>query len=446
MHSAAAVASAKKHLHRIERLRALRYHHKLIFSVLIVFGILALVVLLAKDREQLEIISAYSADDPRFADYVAALAGAQTTTDNRYEVLANGDAFFPPMLDAIRNARRRIDFETYIYSKGHIGDRFTEALEAAARRGVTVNIVVDAFGSNRMPREARTRLRDAGAHLGDYGTPTWYKLQEVNYRTHRKILVVDGRVAFTGGAGVADHWLGNADDQDHWRDTMVRVEGPLVRLIEGAFDENMVRTVAPAVPLVEPVTGAEPLGTMGRNDSAFVIRSSTGGSNDLKRTYMVAIAGARHTLDICSPYFLTDRSSRWALEQAIERGVHIRILTEGDRTDSRIVKYASRAKYDWLLSKGVEIYEYQPTMMHAKAIVVDGAWSMVGSANFDNRSLEMNDEMNIAVADRGLASRLTRDFERDMSSSKKLELESWRRRSLVDKVRERFWTYFGEVF
>jgi cardiolipin synthase A/B len=350
------------------------------------------------------------------------------------------------MLDAIRNARQRIDLETYIYSEGQISDRFTDALESAARRGVAVNLVVDAWGSDRMPHAAWKRLEDAGAHLGDFGTPTWYKLQQINYRTHRKILVVDGRVVFTGGAGIADHWIGDADGRDHWRDTMVRVEGPLVRQIEGAFDVNMTLTVRPAEPMIGPARGDEPIATGGRSDSAFVIRSSSGGSNDLKRTYMVAIAAARRTIDICTPYFLTDRSSRWAIDQAVKRGVRIRILTEGDRTDSRVVKYASRAKYDWLLSQGVEVFEYQPTMMHAKTFVVDGAWSMVGSANFDNRSLEMNDEMNIAVADRGFAARLTRDFDRDARSSRQLELGSWRRRPWLEKARELVWTYFGEVF
>jgi cardiolipin synthase len=435
-----------KRPHRVERLRALRYHHKLIFSVLIVVGILALIVLLAKDRDQLEVVSAYGAEDPRFPDYVAALAGAQTTTGNRYEVLDNGDGFFPPMLDAIRSARRRIDLETYIYSTGDISDRFTDALEAAARRGVSVTVIVDAIGSDRMPGETWNRLKGAGVHLGDYGTPTWYKLQQLNYRTHRKILAVDGRVAFTGGAGVAQHWIGNADSPDHWRDTMVRVEGPLVRMIEGAFDINMVLTIRPSKPIVESDGGADPVGTLGHGDSAFVVRSSTGGSNDLKRTYVVAIAAARRTLDICSPYFLTDRSTRWAIAQAARRGVHIRILTEGDRTDSKIVKFASRAKYEWLMSMGVEVYEYQPTMMHAKTFVVDGIWSMVGSANFDNRSLEMNDEMNVAVSDRGFAARLTRDFDRDIGKSNRLNLDSWRRRPLLEKARELVWTYFGEVF
>jgi cardiolipin synthase A/B len=436
--------TAKQRLHRVERLRNLRYHHKLVFSVLIVFGILALVVLLAKDKEALKIESAYAATDPRFPDYIAGLVGMQTTAGNRFDVLTNGDAFFPSMLDAINGARRRIAFETYIYETGSVGDRFTGALEAAARRGVQVDLVVDAVGSKKMSRDEAKRLRDAGAHVGSYGTLTWYKLQQVNYRTHRKILVVDGRIAFTGGAGVADHWLGNAQDATQWRDTMVRVEGPLARLMEGAFDENYVRTFAPAQPILEPVREVL-LPTP--HDSGFVLRSaSTGGSNDLKRTYMVAIAAARRTLDICSPYFLLDRSSRWAIEQAAARGVRIRVLTEGDQTDARIVKFASRAAYENLLSRGVEIYEYQPTMLHAKTMVVDGTWSMFGSANFDNRSLEMNDEMNVAVTDPNLAARFTADFGRDLKSATRLRLAEWRQRPVMEKVREHFWAFFGEIF
>jgi cardiolipin synthase len=437
------VTPPKQRLHRIERLRNLRYHHKLVLSVLIVFGILSLVVVLAKDKEALKIESAYSATDARFPDYIAGLVGAQTTAGNAFEVLANGDAFFPSMLDAIDHAHRRIAFETYIYGEGDVADRFTTALAAAARRGVNVDLVVDAVGSKQMALGGRSRLRDAGVHVGNYGMPTWYKLQQMNYRSHRKILVVDGRIAFTGGAGVADHWVGNADDKTHWRDTMVRVEGPLARLMEGAFDEDFVKTVAPAKAYLDPVR-VEELPTP--HDSAFVLRSSPGGSNDLKRTYMVAIAAARRTLDICTPYFLLDRSSRWAIEQAAQRGVKIRVLTEGDETDARIVKYASRAAYDDLLSRGLDIYEYQPTMLHAKTMVVDGAWSMFGSANFDNRSLELNDEMNVAAADPGLAARFTADFERDLKSAKRLRLDDWGRRPFMEKVRERFWSFFGEIF
>jgi cardiolipin synthase len=438
------VAQAKGRTHRLDRLGNLRYHHKLILSVLIVFGILVVIVALAKDKEVLKITSAYGAADPQFPPYIAALVGAEATSGNSFEVLENGDAFLPAMLGAIAQARTRVDLETYIYGKGKVADEFTDALVAAQKRGAQVNMVVDALGSDKMPKEQWDRLRNAGANAGDYGTPVWYKLQQINYRTHRKVLVVDGRVAFIGGAGVADHWLGHAQDPDHWRDMMVRIEGPIARLLEGAFNDNFVRSLGPVVPIVEPPHERAPPTA---HDSAFVIRSaSTGGSNDMKRTYMLAIASARHTLDICSPYFLLDASSKWALARARERGVRIRVLNEGDQTDAKVVKYASRNAYDALLAEGISVYEYQPTMMHTKVTIVDGTWSMFGSANFDNRSLEMNDELNVAVTDRPLAQALTSEFEKDLRSAKKLELETWRARSPLDKVRESFWSYFGEVF
>ena len=421
-----------------------RYHHKLVFSILAVVGIVAAVLALAQDQETLEIESRYGAADPRFPAYVAALVGADPTEGNRYDVLTNGNEIFPAMLAAIDKATRRISFETYIYTKGAVADRFTGALEAAARRGVRVDLIVDAIGSKRMPQQHVKRLRAAGAHVGRFGLPRWYSLEEVNYRTHRKILAVDGRIAFTGGAGVADDWLGNAEDPQHWRDTMVRIEGPLARLMEGAFNENFIETLGPVMPLVAPRRQPEPADPP---DRAFCVRSSpTGGSNDLKRLYMLAIAASRRTLDICSPYFLLDESSEWALAQAVRRGVRIRILVEGDLTDARPVKYSSRHAYDRLMAEGIHIYEYQPTMLHTKVLVADGSFSMFGSANFDNRSLELNDELNVAVSDRDLAARLVADFEHDLASARRLDLASWRRRSALEKARERFWSYFAEVF
>ena len=303
----------------------LRYHHKLVFSVLIVLAILVAVVAIAQDQETLRIDSAYGAEDPRFPPYLATLLGTAASTGNRYEVLANGDQLFPPMLDAIASARRRISFETYIYQRGSIGEQFTSALERAAQRGVQVNLVVDAMGSNRIPREWTDRLRHAGVRVGLFGQPRWYTLEELNYRTHRKILVVDGRVAFTGGAGVGDQWLGHAQDKDHWRDTMVRIEGPLASFLEGAFNENFAETAGPVAPAVDPA----PQSTAVSQDSAFALRSSpTGGSNDLKRLYLIAIGAARRTLDIASPYFIIDESSAWSLAQAAKRGVRIRVLVE----------------------------------------------------------------------------------------------------------------------
>jgi cardiolipin synthase len=422
----------------------LRRHHRIVLSVLIVFGAIALLLAIAQDQQTLKIESEHAVGDPLFPAYVSALLGTYTTGGNTYKVLTNGDQIFPEMLAAVDGAARRISLETYIYEKGTVGDEFSAAFERAAKRGVQVRMVVDAMGADKIPREWRDRLVAAGVTIGDFGQAKWYTLEELNYRTHRKILVVDGKVGFTGGVGLADHWLGNAQDKDHWRDTMVRIEGPLARLMEGAFNENFIETSPqPVVPIVDPPADIPPSPA----DSAMVLRSSpSGGANDLKRLYLLTIAAARRTLDISSPYFITDESSDWSLEAAVKRGVKIRVLVEGDLTDAKPVKYASRDAYQKFLDLGIEIYEYQPTMMHAKAMIADGTWSMFGSANFDNRSLELNDEMNVAVSDPGLAARLDQDFEQDLKHATKLDPETWRRRSILDKTREYFWSYFGEIF
>jgi cardiolipin synthase len=344
----------------------------------------------------------------------------------------------------VKSAQRRISLETYIFNKGTVGQQFTDAFIAAAKRGVLVQLVVDAMGSNKIPKEWAEAMTGAGVKIGEFGQPKWYSLEELNYRTHRKILVVDGRVGFTGGVGLDDQWLGHAQDKEHWRDTMVRIEGPVARLMEGAFDENFIETSKdPIAPVVDPPVEIPP----SPQDSAMVLRSSpTGGSNDLKRLYLMTIAAARRTLDISSPYFITDESSDWSLEQAVKRGVKVRIIVEGDLTDAKPVKYASRYAYQKFLDMGIEIYEYQPTMMHTKAMIADGRWSIFGSANFDNRSLELNDEMNVAVSDPGLAARLLQDFTQDLSRAKKLDPAAWKQRSFLDKAREHFWSYFAEIF
>jgi cardiolipin synthase A/B len=418
-------------------------HRKLIITVVVVIGLVAMLLALAQDQLTLKIQSAHSVEDPEFAGYSAALLGVHATGGNTYTVLTNGDQIFPAMLQAVNGAQRRISFETYIYNKGTIGEQFTNAFIAAAKRGVQVLLVIDAMGSNKVPQEWQDNMKAAGVKIGEFGQPKWYSLEELNYRTHRKILVVDGRVGFTGGVGLDDQWLGNAQDKTHWRDTMVQVDGPAARLMEGAFNENFVETLGPVTPVVDqpPQIPAEP------HDSAMVLRSSpTGGSNDLKRLYLLAIAASKRTLDIESPYFVTDESTYWALQQARQRGVRVRILVEGDLTDAKPVKYASREAYQRLMDQGIELYEYQPTMMHTKVIVIDGAWSMFGSANFDNRSLELNDEMNVAVSDRGLAARLLEDFEQDLKVARKLDPARWRQRSFLEKAREHFWSYFGEIF
>ena len=308
------------------------------------------------------------------------------------------------MLDAIRQSRRRINFETYIYDTGRVAEEFTSALTDAASRGVAVRIIVDAVGASTMEREHVERLQRAGVQIGTFNPLKWYWIEEINYRTHRKILVVDGDVAFTGGAGVADHWLGNADAPEHWRDTHLRVTGPAVTMLEAAFYENWAETGHTSDARLD----LRPAPPETRARSIVVWSSPSGGSNRVKLLYLLSLAGARRTLDLQSPYVVLDESTRWSLMEARRRGVRVRLLVEGDLTDAKPVKYASRADYEELLAAGIEIHEFQPTMMHVKALVVDGAWSIVGSTNFDNRSMELNDEINVAIADRNVAARLTR--------------------------------------
>jgi cardiolipin synthase len=414
------------------------------FFILFISGlVVAALLLLAQDQVTLKLRSAVGAAEPRHASYLGGLLGVQLSRGNRFTVLTNGDQIFPAMLEATRNAKRRISFETYIYTKGKMGDEFTRAFEDAAKRGVRVNLVIDAVGGSGIGDEHVKRLEQAGCRLARFNTPTWYSLEELNYRTHRKILVVDGEMAFTGGVGIDDQWMGNAQDKEHWRDTMIQVVGPLARLMEGGFYENFAEAAADEItPELDDTTQEADA-----EGAAFVVRSSpTGGANDLKRLYLLALASARQTIDITTPYFVTDESSRWSLEDTVRRGVKVRLVLEGDITDAMPVKYASRKHYEQLMEMGIEIYEYQPTMMHTKTFVVDGTWSMFGSANFDNRSLELNDEMNVAVASPTLAARFLEDFERDLTVSRRLDLNAWRQRSLLQKSRERFWSFFGEIF
>lgn len=412
------------------------------FILFIAAGVVAVFLLLAQDQVTLKTRSAVGAAEPRHANYLAGLFGVDLTRGNRFTVLTNGDQIFPAMLTAVRGAKRRISFESYIFKIGDIAEQFTRAFEEAARRGVRVNLVIDAVGGSDMNDEHVRRLESAGCRLATFNYPSWYSLEELNYRTHRKILVVDGETAFIGGAGIDDQWKGNAQDKEHWRDTMVQIVGPLARLIEGGFYENFAEAAGEVTPELDDVP--EERDTEG---ASFVIRSSpSGGSNDLKRVYLLGLASARQTVDITTPYFVTDESSRWALEDAVKRGVKIRLLVEGDITDAMPVKYASRKHYEQLMALGIEIYEYQPTMLHAKTFIVDGIWSMFGSANFDNRSLELNDELNVAVTSRDLAARLLADFEQDVKASKRLDLDTWRKRSLLMKAREQFWSSFGEIF
>lgn len=417
---------------------------KIVFVLALVALLVTAGLLLVQDEEFIYVESAYAAEDPGFPAYVAAVTGSPITRGGRFEVLSNGVEVMPAMLGAIEAARERIVFETYVFTDGEYGKAFARALADAARRGVRVYLLLDAIGGKDVGDENEALMKAAGVHLAWFNPVSQW--QELNGRTHRKVLVVDGTVGFTGGVGIADHWRGNAANEDEWRDTQFRIEGPPLRYLEACFYENWIESAGVVTPVIEEeaalaadVNGAGPV-------SVPVWSSPVGGHGGVKKLYLLSIAAARRTIDIQTPYFVMDGSTKWSLLQAARRGVRVRLLVEGDLTDAKAVKHASRAGYEELLEAGLEIYEFQPTMMHTKALMVDGLWSVIGSSNLDNRSLELNDENNIGIADRELAAALLADFEADLARTKKLELSSWRERPVYDRLRQRFWAYFGELF
>lgn len=410
-------------------------------GVLIGAVIVGVLLMLAQDQETLRVQSPVAASDPRFADYVASLSGAPVEPGDAYKVLRNGDQVFPTMLQAIRGAAHRISFESFIYEDGAVGDQFTAEFVAAASRGVQVRIVLDAVGS-ALSSESQDRLKQAGAQLVWFNTIRPWTLEEANYRTHRKVLVVDGQVAYTGGLGLADHWRGQARNPEEWRDTQFEVKGPAVRALEASFYENWLEAGGVSAPALDPEQPPRATGAR----SVVIWSNPTGGASRVKLLYLLAIAGARKNIDIQSPYFVLDESTRWSLDEARKRGVRVRILTDGEVTDAGPVKDASRHAYQGLLDNGYEIYEFEPTMMHVKAMTVDGRLSIIGSANFDNRSFELNDELTVAVDDADLAAALSSDFEADITRSKKLDAATWRERGAWPKLREWFWSFYGELF
>ena len=405
-------------------------------------AVVGTVLFLAQDPRTLRVRSAFGALDPDFPEYLANLINAPVTRGDSYTILQNGDAFYAAMLGAIRQARTRIQLETYNYNKGEVGEAFTNALADAARRGVRVQLVLDAFGASSPPPDLSKRIKDAGGEILWFNQVGFWTVESTNARTHRKLLIVDSAVAFTGGAGIGDHWRGQAQDADHWRDTQFQITGPSVRLLEACFYENWLEAGGEGFPELGP-TGSP---TADDTRSIIIWSNPTGGVTNVKQLYLYSLAAARQSIDIQSPYFIPDASSLAALRAARGRGVKVRILGDGEITDAKSVKHASRDTFQRLLAAGIDVHEYLPTMMHAKIMIVDGVLSVFGSGNFDNRSLELNDEITLAVFSPDLGRQLARAFDEDLTRSKQWSLDEWRRRPWHWKVRERFWGIFGEVF
>jgi cardiolipin synthase A/B len=375
----------------------------------------------------------FAVRDLAFLQTMHALTGAPLTEGNGVTVLKNGVQIFPAMLAAIRSAKKTINLEFYIYWDGSVGRGFAEALAERARAGVEVKVILDAVGSAPMSQSLIDFLGRNGVDLEWYHPLRWYTLSRLNHRTHRKVLVVDGEVGFTGGVGIADSWLGDADSKDHWRETVVRVEGPVVTQMQFAFMDNWVKSRGELLTGLDYFPAIEARG----NHLTQVIKSSPSeGSSTAKLLYIISIVSAIRSIYISTAYFVPDSDTIRALEGAVRRGVDVRVIVPGEYTDVPIARQASRLQYEMLLRRGIKIYEYQPTMMHAKTMIVDGIWSTVGSSNFDDRSFRLNDEVNVNVYDEGIAAQLEEMFHDDLKQSVQITPRKWLRRPVFDRLKE----------
>jgi cardiolipin synthase A/B len=363
-----------------------------------------------------------------------ALTGAPISWGSDVELLINGDEIFPRYLRAIREAERTVCLLTYVYWQGDIAHEVADALCERVGAGVECNVLIDAVGGMKLEREVLERMSEAGVRVRRFRPVKPYAVTRVTNRTHRKILVADGRVGLTGGVGIAEEWTGNAQDPDHWRDTHVCVTGPVVRGLFGAFAENWLEATG------EVLVGPDHLPELeegGEGGPMLVVRSSAGvGDSNVEALYYLAIASARESLDLTAAYFVPRPAFTEALQDAAERGVRVRVLVPGANIDKPPVRVAGRASYDELVTAGVEVYEYQPTMLHAKTMTVDGCWSTVGSANFDNRSFQLHDEAVLCVRSEDFATRLGEQFERDLEVSERIDPERWRSRSAFQRAGE----------
>ena len=373
----------------------------------------------------------YDVGDPQFARTMSVLLGPPIVGGNRYEVLRNGEEIFPAMLDAIRHAQRTIDFETYIYWSGDIGKTFADALAERAHAGVKVHVLLDWLGSQKIDRALIEEMARAGVEVQRYHALRWYDLARLNNRTHRKVLVVDGRVGFTGGVGIAPEWTGHAQDADHWRDTHFRVEGPVVAQMQAVFLDNWLKTTGAVLHGEEYFPAVAPAG---HGDAQMFMSSPTGGSESMHLMYLLAITAAQRSIYLSMAYFVPDDLAVKALRDALARGVRVEIIVPGPITDTQTVRRASRELWGSLLQAGVKFYEYQPTMYHCKVMVVDGLMTSVGSTNFDNRSFRLNDEANLNIYDADFARRQIEIFEDDRARSRAYTYDDWLNRSLKDKA------------
>jgi len=435
-------ASASQHprpfrLHKNPRV--FHRHHKmstLAILVTIVGIAWALIVLLQPGpKYHLARTPDGSVDSPDFVRQLEAMTDTKLQRADSIDVLTNGENFYEAELQAIRGAKKNVNLEAYIFHRGEVAKRFLDALTERARAGIQVRIVVDALGSFSTSKHYFKPLLDAGGKMEWYHPLRWNNWTRVNNRTHRELMVVDGEVGFIGGAGIDDQWLNGTRKQQRWRDTVFRVRGETVAGLQGVFLENWLNVSG------EILAGDDFFPKLSQDGTAqaFVIDSSPsfGGSTRAHVLYQALIRSANKSIYITTPYFLPDTSIRQEMLQAIkERQVKIKIITPGRKSDHLMTRNSSRALYGDLLEAGAEIYEYNPTMIHAKILIVDGHWSVVGSTNFDNRSFGINDEVNLATRSPELAERLTQDFQSDLAHCRRVTYDEWKKRPVWERAFE----------
>lgn len=412
-------------------------------AVVVTILLTLLVANLAEGEKKIErqVESLYAVTDPQYLRAMGVLLGPAILPHNRIQYLENGDEIFPAMLGAIRLAQKTITFETFIYWSGEVGRAFAEALRERAEAGVKVHVLLDWVGSTKMDTDLLAEMERSGVEVERYHEPRWYNVTRLNNRTHRKLLVIDGAVGFTGGVGIADQWAGDAQDQWHWRDAHFRVDGPVAAELQAVFMDNWVK----ATGRVLHSAGYFPETRAADGVQAQMFSSSpTGGSESMHLMYLVSIAAAQKSILLSSSYFVPDKLAIDALVAAARRGVRIRIITPGKHIDTGVVRRASRSRWGRLLEAGIEIHEYQPTMFHCKIMVVDGFLVSTGSTNFDNRSFRLNDEANLNVYDEAFATQMTQVFEKDLTRSRRITLEEWQQRPLFEKFIERASSLLGK--
>ncbi|MES2920577.1 MAG: phospholipase D-like domain-containing protein [Verrucomicrobiota bacterium] len=372
----------------------------------------------------------YNIADPQFERSMSQLLGPPILEGNRIIRLENGDEIFPAMLAGIARAKTTICFETYIYWCGETAEQFSLALSEKAREGVKVHVLLDGMGCDCVEGESLRRMREAGVEVEIYHVHM-HNLTNVNQRTHRKLLVIDGKQGFTGGVGIGDAWRGNADSPEHWRDTHYQVDGPAVAQIQAAFMDNWMKTHATVLhgdayfPFIEP---------QGPHRCQMFKSSPMEGSESARLMYLLSITAAEHSLRVGNAYFVPDDLVTETLIAAVRRGVTVEVMVPGAHLDSKLVRGASRHRWGRLLENGVRIFEYQPTMYHRKLMIIDDLWVSVGSANFDNRSFRLNDEANLNVFDREFAKEETAAFEKDKQRAREITWEEWKQRPILQKV------------